>query len=406
MNGANWGNVSFCILDLVPVVGSLDEALRFADEAADLSLSIRQGDNVFGDIFNANPVDDLVGLCRRSFGPDTQVRMADGTSTPISTIELGETVLSYDVDTGEYVASEVLGIDPHTDDLYELGFGNGMVWTTEDHPFYDSAAREWVEPQNFDGQTELLGLDQQRYEPGQLRGPPTRGAAYDIHVADTHNYFVGNSAGDYALVHNSACSSFDGPEYLDLEAGTDLYSSHAADLNASDWADLVGANKGGPFVGPSQARYTTATNQVRTHADQIAANGPGVPLVSPRGAEASGGVYILTYTNPQTGLTEVFRTGLSSNLAGREVDHLATYGANGLDYDNLAFRIVAYTDDYNQQMGLERLLYDAYPEAIGTRVPGQPGPTAGGQNLTSPVGPNHPFFDYFREYGTRITENW
>lgn len=124
-----------------------------------------------------------------------------------------------------------------------------------------------------------------------------------------------------------------------------------------------------------------------------------------RGSETSGGAYTLAYTNPQTGLTEVLRTGFSSNLTAREVDHLASFGPNGLDYDNLAFRVVAYTNDYNQQMGLERLLYDAYPEAIETRVPGQAGPTVGGQNLTSPAGPSHPFFDYFREYGTRITEN-
>lgn len=80
----------------------------------------------------------------------------------------------------------------------------------------------------------------------------------------------------------------------------------------------------------------------------------------------------------------------ADHLDARKLAHL-----NNSTLPVHTFKIVAYTDDYNQAMGLERLLYDAYPNAAAAN---------GGYNKVVPVGTSHPFYNFFRENGVRIME--
>lgn len=75
----------------------------------------------------------------------TLITMADGSLKPIETISIGDKVLSYDADTKQTVADEVMALAaPIHEDLIEVGFNDGTSLTcTADHPLLLSNG-SWV----------------------------------------------------------------------------------------------------------------------------------------------------------------------------------------------------------------------------------------------------------------------
>ena len=63
--------------------------------------------------------------------------MADGTTKPISEVEVGDEVLAVDPETGQRGARRVLNLFVHDDTLVDLGIDGDVVTTTEDHPFWN-----------------------------------------------------------------------------------------------------------------------------------------------------------------------------------------------------------------------------------------------------------------------------
>ena len=69
--------------------------------------------------------------------------MADGTTKPISEVEVGDEVLTYDPETGERGPRKVTDLWVHQDTLVDLEIGGSLIATTEDHPFWNETERRW-----------------------------------------------------------------------------------------------------------------------------------------------------------------------------------------------------------------------------------------------------------------------
>jgi RHS repeat-associated protein len=148
-----------------------------------------------------NTVDDVIGaVC--SFGGETRVLMADGTTKPISEVEVGDEVLAYDPETGERGPRKVTHLWVHQDALVDLEIGGAVVATTEDHPFWNDTERRWQRADALDAGDLVLTADGGRVQVGQLASESRSGTAYNLTVDDIHTYYV--QAGDEeVLVHNT-----------------------------------------------------------------------------------------------------------------------------------------------------------------------------------------------------------
>lgn len=140
-------------------------------------------------------------LC--SFSGGTEVLMADGTSKPISEVEVGDRVLAEDPETGERGARQVTHLWVHQDTIIDLGIDGHDVATTEDHPFWNHTDGEWQRADALDigdlvvtadgGLLSVDGID--------WRSARTT-TAYNLTVDGIHTYFV-EVGTDEVLVHNT-----------------------------------------------------------------------------------------------------------------------------------------------------------------------------------------------------------
>ncbi|SCG71173.1 intein C-terminal splicing region/intein N-terminal splicing region/RHS repeat-associated core domain-containing protein [Micromonospora coxensis] len=144
-----------------------------------------------------------------SFSGDTEVLMADGSTTPMSQINAGDEVLATDPATGESGRRKVTKLWVHEDQLYVLETESGEVATTEDHPFWNESDLAWQGAETLDpgdllrtptGVTAVISFDIEA---------ATVAAAYNLTVDDLHTYYVmvGNTP---VLVHNANDCSISG----------------------------------------------------------------------------------------------------------------------------------------------------------------------------------------------------
>jgi hypothetical protein len=136
-----------------------------------------------------------------SFGGETRVLMADGSTKPISQVEVGDLVLAQDPETGEIGARRVTDAWVHDDDLVRLEIDGDLVRTTEDHPFWNDTDREWQRADQLDNGDQVLTSDGRRVKVGVLIGSAGRGSAYNFTVEGLHTYHVLPGT-DAVLVHN------------------------------------------------------------------------------------------------------------------------------------------------------------------------------------------------------------
>ena len=166
------------------------------------------------------PTSALGKLC--SFSGETEVLMADGTTKPISEIDVGDWVLAEDPETGERGAREVTHLWVHQDTIIDLGIAGHDVATTEDHPFWNHTDSEWQRADALDSGDSVLTADVGVLTVEGLDWSTARTtSAYNLTVDDIHTYFVG-VGGDEVLVHNSNLCDLGGYyehlTYRDLDA--------------------------------------------------------------------------------------------------------------------------------------------------------------------------------------------
>ena len=82
-----------------------------------------------------------------SFTAETPVEMADGSSKPISDVEVGDLVLATDPETGESGPRPVAALIRHGGDhtMVNLTFNDGsVIESTDEHPFWDVTDQEFT----------------------------------------------------------------------------------------------------------------------------------------------------------------------------------------------------------------------------------------------------------------------
>ena len=128
--------------------------------------------------------------------------MADGTSKPISEVEVGDEVLAVDPETGQRGARRVLNLVVHDDTLVDLGIDGDVVTTTEDHPFWNHTDGAFQRADALDAGDLVLTADGDLVAvDGLVAGTDQLGTAYNLHIEEIHTYFV--EVGDNeVLVHN------------------------------------------------------------------------------------------------------------------------------------------------------------------------------------------------------------
>ncbi|WP_431883847.1 polymorphic toxin-type HINT domain-containing protein [Micromonospora gifhornensis] len=163
-----------------------------------------------------------------SFSSDTEVVMADGSTKPIGDIEVGNTVLATDPETGKEGAREVTHLWVHQDQLVDLKVDGGDVTTTEDHPFWNETDQQWQASQELDPGDLLYTASGDTLAVTGIDWATARhGAAYNLTVADIHTYYV--LAGDTpVLVHNCGKSASIGNKF-EVPNRPGVYTIHLAD---------------------------------------------------------------------------------------------------------------------------------------------------------------------------------
>jgi hypothetical protein len=129
--------------------------------------------------------------------------LADGTTKPISEIEVGDEVLAYDPDTGERGPREVTHLWVHRDTLVDLEVGESPITTTEDHPFWNVTDRAWQPAVELDTGDLVLTAGGGTLRVDGLDWSTTSvGTAYNLTVDGIHTYFV-QAGSEEILVHNT-----------------------------------------------------------------------------------------------------------------------------------------------------------------------------------------------------------
>ncbi|ASO21633.1 hypothetical protein FHR81_003278 [Actinoalloteichus hoggarensis] len=149
--------------------------------------------------------------------------MADGTSTAIEDVRLGDEVLATDPTTGESGPRRVtaLIVGDGVKDLVEIdivsggdGSAVGSVVATDGHPFWAANLDRWVDASDLEPGHEFETADHRPAEVGGTRTWTQVRRVYNLTVDGLHTYYV--ETGDTpVLVHNCGEASDDLLDFAD-----------------------------------------------------------------------------------------------------------------------------------------------------------------------------------------------
>ncbi|MGW0432215.1 polymorphic toxin-type HINT domain-containing protein [Micromonospora sp. NPDC003197] len=184
-------------------------AAKHGDEVADV---VRGGSQ----LVTARRTDDVADIAScatgNSFTGDTLVRMADGSTKPISKVRVGEKVLSTDPTTGRTGAFAVTGVivGEGQKELVEVevdtdgtgGSASATVTATEGHPFWLPERNTWVDADDLTGGKRLQTSAGGTATVLATRERTERTRVYNLTVDTTHTFYV-LAGGLDLLVHNT-----------------------------------------------------------------------------------------------------------------------------------------------------------------------------------------------------------
>jgi len=156
-----------------------------------------------------------------SFTSDTRVVMADGSSKPIHSIELGDKVLAADPVAGTTGPRPVMGtiVGEGSKRLVELTLAGGhKVTATRAHPIWLPAKAQWVQAGDLRVGDQLLAPRASSARVASVRTWTAFATVYNLGVAELHTYYVLAGATP-VLVHNcgsdgSIDAADDGPRLV------------------------------------------------------------------------------------------------------------------------------------------------------------------------------------------------
>lgn len=179
-------------------------AARHADDAAKaVSVGRRLTDKV-DDVAQC-----VIGVAEsaNSFTGETLVRMADGTTTPISEVRVGDLVVATDPTTGRTEAQPVTNVivGDGVKHLVALDVGDGTIVATAGHPFWVAAERRWVEAGKLFADQQIEAADGRAVVVTGTRSWTEHRQVFNLTVDTIHTYYVvAGVAGTHdLLVHNT-----------------------------------------------------------------------------------------------------------------------------------------------------------------------------------------------------------
>lgn len=158
-----------------------------------------------------------------SFVPDTGVRLADGSSKPISKVKVGDTVLATDPQTGVTAPEKVQAVivtktdrdfttltldtaptrgPPHKTRTDKSA--QGTLTTTWHHPFWDVTRHRWTDAHDLTPGAKLRQADGTTVTVAGVHNFHQQRVTYDLTVQEFHTYYVRAGVASL-LVHN--CST-------------------------------------------------------------------------------------------------------------------------------------------------------------------------------------------------------
>jgi RHS repeat-associated protein len=181
-----------------------------------------------------------------SFDGDEEVIMADGTSKPISEVEIGDVVLASDPESGERGERTVTMVWDHEDVVLDFVMDDGsVIATTVDHSFWNATDQAWQRADQIDDGDELVTETGEQLSVHGVAGGTGRAVtAYNLTVEGIHTYYI--RTGDRSvLVHNTKCGKYKHAKIEDMAKGPngtiDLpNTSGVYQLTTSDGAIYVG----------------------------------------------------------------------------------------------------------------------------------------------------------------------
>ncbi|MEU7560569.1 RHS repeat-associated core domain-containing protein [Streptomyces eurythermus] len=191
-------------------------AVKDAEEAEKVVDGMLDAERALDEIREAESAGTAAASCAvHSFVAGTPVRLADGSSTPISQIKTGDTVLATDPQTGVTAPEKVQRlIVTHTDrDFTTLTLDTTPVrgpprttksetlTTTWHHPFWDTTHHRWTDAHDLTPGTRLRGPDGTTVTVKTVHNFHQRETTYDLTVGTLHTYYVLAGATP-VLVHN------------------------------------------------------------------------------------------------------------------------------------------------------------------------------------------------------------
>ncbi|MGW3288239.1 RHS repeat-associated core domain-containing protein [Streptomyces sp. NPDC001002] len=219
-----WGKVFKAIkvgVEAFKIWRALDRAytaVKDAEEAAKVAEDAVKAEHMLVDAERSEGAGAEAASCSvHSFVPATEVRLADGSSKPISKVKAGDTVLATDPQTGVTAPEKVQNvIVTKTDkDFTTLTLDTAPVrgppqhgkphtetlTTTWHHPFWDATRHRWTDARDLTAGTQLRTADGTVATVAQVHNFHQHRTTYDLTVGVLHTYYV--LAGETpVLVHN------------------------------------------------------------------------------------------------------------------------------------------------------------------------------------------------------------
>lgn len=207
------------------------------------------------------------------FTEDTLVQTETGL-VPISEIEVGDKVYSYNEKNEEYLYETVSQVmNSTTDELVEVSFENDTIRSTPNHPYLTDEG--WIEAENLVAGDKVLSDDGIYIEVVSVESVTldTEIETYNLCINESHTYMVGK---DLAVVHNRckpnekyAGDTYHFPEgseqalkYPDgvpfNSAGYPDFSKYAQQTVKFDYPSLEGRNAGTCLIGNCSSDFAMA----------------------------------------------------------------------------------------------------------------------------------------------------
>ncbi|MFG1609855.1 polymorphic toxin-type HINT domain-containing protein [Actinoplanes sp. NPDC049265] len=183
-----------------------------------------------------------------SFAASTLVLMANGRTKPIGEVEVGDSVLATDPETGETTEREVTDyFTNHDTELTDLTVtspsSTATLNTTQHHPFWSPTRKQWVDAADLKPGEQLSTVDRGTVLVARVRNFSGHRVMHDLTVAAVHTYYV-VARDTPVLVHNCGGEATVHLDFSNMEA------KHALITIRSDAGEVLSTEQVGSVAQP------------------------------------------------------------------------------------------------------------------------------------------------------------